>query len=244
MNLTWHLIRKDLHHSRWALLFWAIGIAIPIFYSGGPRPNDSWKDYLQVVSMLVVVVLGVGLITDIVQSDHPTGEGAQWRSMPISAWRMAGAKVLLIAGLFVALPVLAAFVRSCAGDGRMLRYPSEFGVIALVLAAVSFSLAAVAACTSKTSHALVFWVALIFGTATLTDLLSRFAPVLDRGTLSRVGTDKALAVLALSVIVAITVILNQYLRRRLVASAVLLAGGSVGAAVIGAFWGYFYFYQG
>ena len=59
---------------------------------------------------------------------------------------------------------------------------------------------------------------------------------------ARVGTETMVASLILSTVLALAVTMNQYLRRRLAVSVGLLLVGAVGTAMLGAFYGYFYFY--
>jgi hypothetical protein len=61
--------------------------------------------------------------------------------------------------------------------------------------------------------------------------------------MARMSLDKVVVILGLGVLVAVVVLLNQYLRRRMNVSVALLLGGAVGSALVGAFWGYFYLYQ-
>jgi len=243
MNLTWHIIRKDLQRSRWALVCWAFGLAYLLLQPWAPLQGDNLRDYLQGAAMLLVLVLGVGLIADLVQADHPTQENSHWRALPVSAGRMVTVKLLLIGMIFVVAPVVAVCIRHVFDQGKSLHHASEYGLEGLILAAIVLSLAASAACTRNVLQCLLLWVSLIFGTGTLADFLNRFAPVLSLQGMARMGMTKVLVILTLSSTIALAVILNQYLRRRVVSSAVLLLGGAVAMATVGAFWGYFYFYS-
>lgn len=246
MNLTIHIILKDLRRMRWALAIWILCLVYQLFQSRLQPGVDSLRDFLQFSAIMLSLVVGVGLVADLMQSDHPTLSEAHWRTLPISAGRLLAAKLLLILALFVFLPIGAALARNWLGEGspyRNLRHWHEIGWALLILSAVNLSYAAVAACTRNVVHSLGLWLGLIFATATLASYLGRYAPVLPLESYIRMGSDKPMAVLALSLVIALAVILNQYLRRRITVSILLLLAGTVGAALIGTLWGYFYFYS-
>lgn len=243
MNLTFHLLKKDLYRSRWALTCWALGVGYLFLQPQAPVRNDNLRDYLQFTAVLVVLILGVGLIADLVQADHPTQEDSHWRTLPVSAGRMVTVKLLLIGMIFIVAPVVAAGVRNALSTGPLLHYAREYGLVSLILAAVVFSLAAAAACTKNVVHCLALWLALIFGAGALAACLERVTPAINRKNLAYAGLDKALVILGLSVLLGLAVILNQYLRRRPALSLGLLLTGSVGAALVGVFWGFFYLYH-
>ena len=243
MNLTLHLLKKDLYRNRWSLACWALGLAYLFLQTQVPLQGNNLRDYLQVSAMLVVVILGVGLVADFVQADHPTQQDCQWRTLPISAGRMVTVKVLLIGMIFVVMPVAAVCVRHEFDQGGSLHSASEYALESLILSSVVFSLAAASACTRNVVHCLALWLTLIFGAGTLASYLERFAPAISRKALNYSGMNKALVIAGLSLLLGLAVILNQYLRRRPAVSIGLLLTGAVGAALVGVFWGYFYFYN-
>lgn len=244
MNLTLHIIHKDLHRMRWALAVWVLCLCYMLFQSRLQLGLGTLRDFLQLSAMMLSLVVGAGLIADIMQSDHPTLPEAHWRTLPISAGRLVTAKLILLLALFVILPVAAVLVRDGLGgvsSYRNLRHLHEMGWALLILGAVNLSYAAVAACTKNVVHSLVLWLGLIFATVALSSYLSRFSPVLPREAYVRMGSEIPMAVLILSLVIALAVILNQYLRRRVTVSVVLILVGTVGAALIGTMWGHFYF---
>jgi len=243
MNLTLHLLKKDLYRNRWSLSCWALGLAYLFLQTQVPLQGNNLRDYLQVSAMLVVVILGVGLVADFVQADHPTQQDCQWRTLPISAGRMVTVKLLLIGTIFVVVPMAAVCVRHRFDQGHSLHAASEYGLESLILAAIVFSLAAASACTKNAVHCLALLLALTFGAGTLASNLERFAPAISRKALNYSGLNKALVIAGLSVLFSLAVIFNQYLRRRPAMSIGLLLTGAVATALVGVFWGYFYFYH-
>jgi multisubunit Na+/H+ antiporter MnhG subunit len=244
MNLTAHIIRKDLVRFRWALLVW--GLSFLYLFA---RPNltlagsPNLQDYFQLIAIITFAVLCVGLISGVVQEDPPADSSAQWRTRPISPLRMMGAKLLLLGVLFIVVPVVAVGVRHVFDRGHALHDASEYGLEGLVLAALVCSLAAAAACTKNVVHCMALWLGLIFATGTLAELLGRFSPVISRQMAMQLNTKVALTILGFSVLVGLAVVVNQYLKRRMSVSIGLLIGGSVGSALVGTAYSYFYFYS-
>jgi hypothetical protein len=243
MTLTLHLLKKDLYRNRWALSCWAAGLTYLFLDIQASLRVGDLRDYLQVTAMLVVLILGIGLIADFMQSDHPTQAECHWRTLPVSASRMVLVKLLLIGLIFIALPMAATCVRHMFDRGQALHHASEYGLESLILAAIVLSLAAAAACTKNVVHCLALWLALIFGAGTLAELLGRFRPALSRQFTMQIGMKVALTILGFSAVTALAIILNQYLRRRPSVSIALLIAGSVGSALVGTMWGYYYFYS-
>lgn len=244
MNLTLHIIKKDILRLRWALLIWTASFLALIFQ---PQrvfgANPTWE-YLLLAAGLMVVVVGIGVIADVIQADHPTRDDAHWRMLPASGKRMVVSKLLLLGGLFVLLPLIAICCGNLLSERPALRDPGDYGILALVLANIVLSLAASAACTRTVVHCLMLWLGLYLGSMALAGALNQFSPVLGRPAMARMGIDKMQAIVTLNVVIGLSVILNQYLRRKLSASVLLLLSAVVGSACVAVFWGYFYLYQG
>jgi hypothetical protein len=242
MNLSLHIIKNDLRRCRWPLIFWSLALGYLFLTADRPKTANDLLDYLQLTTMFVVLIMSIALIADIVQADHPTRADAHWRTMPISPLRLAVGKILLTGALFVALPMTAIWLKNLTASLKFFAFPKEYGLFILVLSSLTLSLVAVAACTKNVVQCLLLWLGLYFGALALADFLTRFAPVLSRRALAEIGLEKALLCLVLSVVFALAVIFNQYLRRRQVVSIVLMLICAVGTATIGAFYGYFYQY--
>ncbi len=243
MNLTLHIIKKDILRLRWALLIWVASFgALLLQPQRKYSPSGVW-DYLLFTAGLMVVVVGIGVIADIIQADHPTRDDAHWRVLPISSRRVVAAKLAFLGSLFVLLPLFAVWMGNSLSEHPTMREPSEYGILALVLTNMVLSLAAAAACTRTVVHSLMLWLGLYLGTMALAGALSQFEPVLSRQAMFRMGIDKMQIIVTLNSVVGLSVVLNQYLRRKLSVSVVLLLSAVVGSACVGVFWGYFYLYQ-
>jgi hypothetical protein len=244
MNLTWQIIKKDLFHYRWALAAW-LGMFVYLVFlqSSTGWWTSSQQDYFRFFAILMLVVLSVALQAGIVQQDHPTDSAAFWRTRPISPGRLLMAKLTVLAGLFIAVPVLAVLVKHQADGLKTVDRPSEYGLMILVLATVTLSYAAAAACTKTTVQSLALWVCLIFAAGSFASLLSDHEPTVSRKFVNQLTQAKVLSILGFSVVAALAVIANQYLRRRTAVSIALFVVGCMGPAVIGTAWSYYYFYH-
>ena len=78
----------------------------------------------------------------------------------------------------------------------------------------------------------------------MAEILSRSLPKLTTRLSMQMNMDRIIALLVFSAVLSLAIILNQYLRRRLTTTVVLLILLSVGCALIGGLWSYYYFYVG
>ena len=186
MNLTAHIIRKDLVHYRWALLVWGLSfLYLAVRPNLAPAGSVAAQDYFQVMALITFAVLCVALIAGFVQDDNPTDSSAHWRTRPISPIRLMSAKLLLLGALFVGLPLLVIWAKNHFGFTASVAYFREYCLIALVLASLTLSFTAAAACTKNVLYCLLLWVGIVFATGTLMDFLNRFSPVLSRPAMAR-----------------------------------------------------------
>lgn len=113
MNLTWHLVSKDLRRFRAALLGWSALVALELLIGvtilAGFAVRDGTFEILSRAVLALLVgqsVLIVALTVFIVQSDAPSAEESFWRARPISGGRLLRSKLLTLGLAFVGCPVL------------------------------------------------------------------------------------------------------------------------------------------
>jgi len=247
MSTIRHIIAKDLRHFRWTIVLWLACYAyIFLFHAkSSVHPNVNLLNYFWLTSLLSVVVISLALLIGIIQQDHPTDTRAFWRTRPITPGRLLTAKLVLLFGLFVLIPLATVVVGGWMKEGLVrLQTLREYWLVILVLSSVVLSLAAAASCTRKVPYAFLLWVSVVFASGTSADLLSRFMPKLSMQLSMEMNMTRVLSLLVFSALVSLVVILNQYLRRRLSTSIVLLVFGAIGSALMGVLWSYYYFYQG
>lgn len=242
MNLIWHIIKKDISELRWALAFWASCFAY-LFFVQSPAERFNEGDLQLFLRFFTVMLLGlfsIGIIATLVQGDAPDDSRGFWRTRPISPLRLVSAKLLLVGALFVALPMLAVVTKEQMRAPTMMLAIKEYGLLAFVLASLTLSFASVAACTRNAAFSLLLWVALIFAVAAAVERLS---PALSGKVAGQMNVSRTWAMLGFSSATSLAIILNQYLRRQRTATIWLLIAGTVGTALIGTLWSYYYFYS-
>jgi|GEM_PF-3675111 len=119
MNLTFHIIRKDLRALRWGLLLW---VAACLTHLGLRLTQLSRGDFASMAPFwlrlekstrwdyLLVCVLPLLLIPPLFHLDSLRGRLAFWKTLPIGRWRMLTAKLATLLTFFVVLPLLCELV--------------------------------------------------------------------------------------------------------------------------------------
>lgn len=237
MNTTLQLLRRDLAHFRWALITGAVSFVFLFAQSqlGLVRSADL-RDGLQLAAFLVLSVCAMRVIAGLMQ-ETATPE-------PASAGRRLAAKLLLIVAVFVALPVLVIWLKNQVVSLKSMAYAGEYLLAAAAFAALALSFAAAAACTRSTMRAGFFWATVVFGSGTLLEALTRWSPAGYRAVSRGMTMGGMTLVLGVGVLVAVGIIIQQQLRRRLSLLAVTAVVLAAGAALVGSLWSYHYFYAG
>lgn len=245
MNLTWQIVKKDLYQFRWSLALWlACFLYVFLFQERAiVHAEVQLRDIFRLVAVLTVMVFSWAMLVSILQQDHPTDPRAFWRTRPISAVRLVTAKLGLVLTLFVGIPLLIALAGGWLQHLVILHTLREFSLMALAMGSLTLSLAAAASCTSNIVYALVLWVGVAFGSGTVAEILGRLLPKLTARLTLQMNMDRAITLLVFSAVISLALILNQYLRRRLTTTIILLILASVGCALIGVLWSYYYFYH-
>ncbi|HEY4246671.1 MAG TPA: hypothetical protein VGM64_07425 [Lacunisphaera sp.] len=116
MNLTWHLVKKDLYRLRTPLtLFSLLMIGENLFYAaiGGlfQTPDLGWLNRLQNIPELLLSILAEPLIAYflvgwLVFEDSPVEKDAHWITRPISGGQLFAAKLTGAALMFVVWPLI------------------------------------------------------------------------------------------------------------------------------------------
>ena len=132
MNLTWHIVRKDLRRMALPVGIWlALQLVSTAAFGGMRMPSEpyrlglpfTWAMTMQQMFLLAVVLLGFTgavLAGFLAQDDSPAGTTAFWQTRPITGVRLMFAK---IAGALLMLVVAPAAVLTIVwvGDGFSLR---------------------------------------------------------------------------------------------------------------------------
>lgn len=246
MNLTWHIIKKDLRQFRWALAIWLLCLGYLLVFQEkvGAGAGANLRDYFRIISLLTVIVVSFAVLISIVQQDNPTDSDSAWRVRPIAPLRLLAAKLGLLLAVFVGVPLVLVLLGGWVQNLVRMNTVREYAMTILVLASVVLSVAAAASCTRHIAYAMLLWFGVIFASGTLADFLSRFLPKLSLRLSMQMNMNRIITMLAFSALISLAVLLNQYRWRRLGATIGLLIFGAIGSSLVGVLWSYYYFYQG
>jgi len=241
MNLTWHIVKKDLRRFRGALALWVVLLAAQFFLNLrllSPRSADlNWfvtSGFLFDVLLAVTLAIGFFLAAALVLSDPLVGTSMFWVTRPISGGRLLRAKLVTVALLFGVVPVLAwlpwwVYCGYGASDmaGAAVRLLGVQGLA--VLAAI-----VLASLVGETGRFAA--VAVLGGVAVLVAVMS-FATWDGFQDLSaRLVETRLVVATGLLVVTGAVVVWKQYADRRPGSSAAILAAGVGLSLLVVAFW--------
>lgn len=237
MNLVWHLVRKDARRLVWPLGLWyALGLVHEILPSWFALDLLIDRDaFAQQAAMMVSLdvarqLLGLILAAWLVLEDPLVGMRATWLTRPIGGGRLLAAK-LLGAGLFLLVgPLLLSFpfwLSAGFGAGEMAAIALESVAWQLPLLLGSMAVATVSA---SGGAYLIRSVALLSGLLVWILLIGRVAAG------DAQAGERALMAIALVLMAAPTVLVWQYLTRRLARAWVMAGGFFLVATLLQLFW--------
>ncbi|HEX4469989.1 MAG TPA: hypothetical protein VH080_10655, partial [Gemmatimonadaceae bacterium] len=118
--MTWigevaHVAWKDIRQQRWLLTAYVALVAVATiraaFYATIADTSSPFS-----AAMVLVVVLGCIVGAVVVQGDSPTRAEAFWRSRPFRPSAMLAAKLLVVTGIVIAVPLLGEAIGLAAFD--------------------------------------------------------------------------------------------------------------------------------
>jgi hypothetical protein len=113
MNLTWHIVKKDLRALQWPLTLWTLliatklGIGVALLTADGTE-GAAWFVRMDGIGNLLAGLecMSFVLVAALIQEDMLVGTSAFWVTRPISGARLLKAKFIGIGLIFGVLPVL------------------------------------------------------------------------------------------------------------------------------------------
>lgn len=240
MNLTWHIVLKDLRRLKLGLGIWTLMILGQIFVAermfSTAAYEPGWFERQQLTLMLTIFVGDVFaffLSAAIVLEDSLVGTRVFWVTRPISGGRLLAAKSLAILLAVVLWPLAIAFPWwiYCGFSFDQLLLGVRFvllnqGIIALV----AMTLAALA---GEGSRFLLWTLTLVIALPLLTTILFNRS---DTWVPMDVGTSRYVLAAAVVVLAALTVIGIQFRTRRVSRSMAVMACAAGLAILVMAVW--------
>jgi hypothetical protein len=234
MNLTWHIIKKDLRRGWVGLLILAVlGIYMTLTPSS-PGGASEWEGYLKFFCFVLYVAVSLTLIPAFIQEDGVEESDVFWRTLPISPGRMLGAKLILLGVVFVLVPVAMRALHFAWFD-----VPEAFRYshlkVTFIHGCIVLGCAALASITKETGRYFMVGLLCLLATGALGSFFTSIGPSVRR--IGRaVGEEKMLMMLAYGAVLAALVLYFQYFKRWKWISVGLVAFAVVGAALIGSYW--------
>ncbi len=238
MNLTFHIIKKDLRRMSWLIGAWLLATGLAFAKTGAHFPSQ-WPDFVQVFARFTAGVLILVLIASIVQEDCLVENRVFWRTRPISGTRLLTAKLIQLIGLFVILPVVTGLLWSGAKNGRFdmnADAAQTLGIGVSIALCLTLCWAALASCTKDLGR---FFLSLLFCvvvTLFLSFVLQKFSLPAPKQVPWPLQSARLALIGGLCGLSAIGVLLNQYLGRKFAISIGLITLAVIGSAGISVFW--------
>lgn len=250
MNLTWHILAKDFRRIRLGWIAWLlVVIAQPLLYLAvirfGLFPESNWIQkfngpFWGPVRYLVDPLLAFLVVARLMQEDALMDADAFWLTRPIAGGRLFAAKLLGGFLLFVLPPIIAnlPWWIACGLDaGEVARasftYFEVYGCVALFATTAASLTDGFPRFVVWTLGALAF-LCLIF---TATKMLVRDRAEIERAWFDGAGLSLPIVVsLTWTALIALIVLLHQFLTLRWQRSVVLLVAGLLATPFLAINW--------
>ncbi len=242
MNLTWHIVKKDLRALRWPLVIWTLlivaklSLGVALLTADGTEGSE-WFIRVDMFSKLMAGLEGVSfvLVAALIHEDLLVGTTAFWLTRPISGARLLRAKLLGIALVFWVLPVLVTLPwwLGCNFGPREIAWAAaETVAIQTILALVGLLWAVV---TDGYARFLMWTLLMLIAIPSIGGLIGLHLTKTDAVVTTGVATSRIGVILALAVASIATVVVHQFLTRRFWRS-IALIGATVGLIIMTALW--------
>jgi len=242
MNLTWHIVNKDLRAMKWPLAFWLLvivtklGIGVAMLAVDGTE-GPEWFRRLDMFAKLMAGLEGVCFVfmAALIHEDMLVGTTAFWMTRPISGGRLLRAKLLGIGLVFWVMPVLVSLPwwRGCGYGLREIAWAAaETVAIQTIFVLVGLLWAVV---TDGYARFLMWTLIMVVAIPSIGGLIGLHFSKTNAVILPGVATSRICVAIALAVAGIAAVVVHQFLTRRLWRSIVLI-GTTVGLIIMTTLW--------
>ena len=243
MNLTWHIVKKDLRALKWPLLLWVLvivaklGVGVMLLMAEGTEEVE-WFARMDGLSKVLAAFEGVSFVlaAALIHQDLLVGTKSFWVTRPISGGRLLRAKLATLLLVFGLMPLLIT-LPWWLGCGYGLR---EIGWAALETASIHVVCVLIglvwAVVTDGFGRFLMWTLVTLFAIPTLIGTLTYY---LGRGGLRLSGAamvERMIIGTTIAVVAILAVVVHQYLTRRTTRSIGMIAGGAGLIIAVGVFW--------
>lgn len=242
MNLTWHIVKKDLRALRWPILLWVLvivtklGIGVAMLTADGTE-GPEWFTRLDMFATLLAGIEGVCFVfmAALIHEDLLVGTTAFWMTRPISGGRLLRAKLLGIGLVFWVMPVLVS-LPWWQGCGYGLREIAWAAAETVALQAIFVLVGLLwAVITDGYARFLMWTLLMVVAIPSIGGLIGMHFSKTNAVVPAGVGTSRMAVALALAVAGIATVVVHQFLTRRLWRSGAIIAA-TAGLIVMTALW--------
>lgn len=245
MNLTGHIVRKDLFRLRWVLVLWVVVLTARMALANIQADLDVvgyYPFYIMawVFGILFLPLLGFGLVMGAQGDDPASDTDAFWITRPISGGRLLGARCTVLVLLWLIPPLATApwwiahgfdFRQFCTAFFQTARWQTVLTLVALPFAV-----------TSSTASRFVMSVMLaVVGAFTLILAARFFGSGSGAPALPGIVVSRACVIMTLWIVAAVTITLIQFTTRRTRLSVVILTIVVVTGCAVTCWWPWNFF---
>lgn len=243
MNLTWHIVKKDLRALKWPLLLWLLliiarlGIGVMLLNAEGTE-GIEWFNRMDLMAKTLgaLELVSFVLTAAVIQQDLLVGTTAFWMTRPISGARLLRAKLLGIGLVFFVAPVMVTlpwWLGCDYGINEIAWAVAETVAVQAVAVLIGLLWSVV---TDGFARFLMWTLVTLVATPMLTGIIAYHASRHRGSILPELVATRFLLVLLLAIGGILVVVVHQFLTRNLGRSIAIIAG-MVGLIVLtGAFW--------
>lgn len=230
MNLTWHIVRKDLVRHRLAYGLW-LALLLAKFVVLGLALSDwsadaDWFEQLQIGDVVLSVVESTVcflLVGSFVLEDPLVGSGPFWLTRPISGRRLLAAKLLGVGLLFFVVPLALGAVAWSFGGVTGPQFLGQLKFSAFVQGAIVSAALVLGAISDRSNRFLLILLGAFVAALVLTPVAQKLFTVYPE-TRALLETRMAVGSVCF-VLAAAGAVWLQYTRRQLMLSGTWLVVG-------------------
>ncbi len=243
MNLTWHIVKKDLRALKWPLGLWVLliiaklGVGVALLNADGTEGLE-WFTKMDALAKVLSAFEFVSFVLTaaIIQQDLMVGTTAFWMTRPISGARLLRAKLTGIGLVFIVAPVLVTLPwwLGCNYGISEIGWAVVETVAAQAIAVLLGLLWSVV--TDGFARFLMWTLVTLVATPMLTGIIAYTVSRGKPGAVQELVATRLTLSLILAVVGVFVVVIDQFLTRNTWRSIGIIGGTVVLIVGVGSFW--------